>query len=216
MRIAQAVVYRDRGRLRIGRRDSRIECRRDRGLGRIQVDVGLNTTSSRAATGRLRLGIGCRGRVEQAQGRQGRRNRAIGVSVVTHQLLTLGIDDVAILVQLKLAVARIEDIAGSILQPEKSTTIDRHVQRVAGHGNVALGKLLSDAGNARPQSNRSCTGAGERRSEDIGKQRRRLLEADRTRVGNIVADRIECGRRRIESTQTLLEAHVLSPITESA
>src|SRR3989338_8682221 len=211
MRIAQTVVDGRRSRLVVRRRIAVVERHggRNRETG-IQIDVCLYAGCRSAGTRRLRRTRQALCRIEQAQGYRGRasRNHAIdGGNSLEPQ--TLRTNDEAILVKLELAVAGIYRSAGTIVHLKEAAAVDCRVQRIVGDRNIALRKLLDNSRHLGPDAHRRTAGATQRRCEDVGKLRRTSLEANRPRVGYVVANGVKRLGRSVKATQTLLKSHVL-------
>ncbi len=214
MRIAQAVVSSDRGRLVVGRRVGVVEWCRDRiRHPRIEVDVGLHAGGPGAGTRRLRRTGQALAGVEQAQ----RRVRSAGGDNAIHrhdalELQALGIDDETVLVQLELAVAAEQRAAQTVIHLEEAAAVDGNVQWIVGHRNIALGELLDDGRHPGAETDRRRAGAVQRCRENVGELRRTGLETDRAGIGDVVADGVQRLGRRIQSAQSLLKSHGALPL----
>jgi hypothetical protein len=66
--------------------------------------------------------------------------------------------------------------------------------------------------DTRAESDRRRAGAVQRSGEDVGELRGTVLVAHGSGVGDVVADGVQRLRRRIQTAQTLLKAHVLLPL----
>jgi hypothetical protein len=76
-----------------------------------------------------------------------------------------------------------------------AVTVDRDVERLARRGDRALAELLLHFRHLRANADLVVHGGGHRIRVHIGELRLALLETDRVRVGNVVADHIEVVRR---------------------
>src|SRR5258708_27670797 len=120
------------------------------------------------------------------------------------------VDDEAVLVERKLAVARIAD-RGVMGDPERPVAVDRHVHRIAGGRDVALSELGADRRQARADADLGPGATSHRCPEYVGEFGPSLLEADGGSVGDVVADRVEVFRCGVQARQGLFETHVVLP-----
>src|SRR3954469_13061519 len=102
-------------------------------------------------------------------------------------MLAVRVHNKAVLVLLELAVARVGDRA-AMAHAEKPAAIDRHIQRVIRRADISLRELLLNLGDLGTDTDLRSAGARERTRVHIRKLRLRLLEADCTRIGDVVAD----------------------------
>ena len=140
-------------------------------------------------------------RIEQAQGyrRSAGSDHAVGRRDAL-ELQALGVDDIAVLVELKLSVAAVHRAARAVVHLEEAAAIDGGIQRIVGGGDVALAELLQDGRDLGTDTHRRRTRAAQGGREHVGKLCRAALETYRTRVGNIVADGVERLGRGVKTT----------------
>jgi len=182
---------------------------RDR-LARIKVQIGLDAveTAGPVIPRGLRRQIGS-GYLER---RGSCRNNLPRLSRISGQLHVLVIDDVTVLVQMELAISGKRRCA-ALVHTEETRTIDRDIQGVVGRRDIALGKLLLNGREIDPDTDLARPGPGQRGGIDVAEMCDRRLVADRARIRDIVAGRINCLGGCVQPAQCLLECHYL-PLTE--
>ena len=202
MRIAQRVVRAQRALLVIRGRIVRVERLVGRRLrARIELDLGEDVRSDLR---RLVRGVD----LDRHRGAGGQL--AVGPQAVAGQLGALGVDDIAVLVERELAIARILDHAG-LLDAEEAGAVDGDVERVARGFDIALVELLGDGRDLHADAGLGAAGAVERIGVDVGELGGRPLEADRAGVGDIVADDVKRFGGAVQAAQALLERHGNTP-----
>ena len=106
-------------------------------FARIQIDKGVYQR-------------GCRGRQVGCGNLQIDWCRGIDLAGCVRRIAgeaqAVAVDDIPILIRMKLTVARITDGA-LIAQAKKATAIDGNIEWITGCGNAALTELLSDSGH---------------------------------------------------------------------
>src|SRR5690606_18932638 len=112
----------------------------------------------------------------------------------------VGIDQVALLTDPQLAIARIDDLASRVEQPQEAGAADGDVEAAAGVLQRARGEVLLDRGDLRTESRL-------RAGVDVGEDGTRALESHGLSVGDVVADHVEVGCGGLQSAQRLGETH---------
>src|SRR5204863_1894244 len=89
------------------------------------------------------------------------------VGRVAREVRAGGIDDVAVLVELELAVARVGHRAVDV-EPEKTLAVDGEVERAVGDVDVALRERGGDARQRSAQADLRAAAAAQRGGIDVG------------------------------------------------
>ena len=110
---------------------------------------------------------------------------------------------------MELSISRVAHRAVCI-ETKQSCAVDRHVQRVAGHVDVALSKFRLNRSDGGPDADGGGSRCGDRIRVHVGKENLGLLESRRIRIGDVVADDVQITRRGVQTTQSLLKAHTCS------
>jgi len=126
-------------------------------------------------------------------------DHAVAVGDVAQQLLLRVVDQVAVAVELELAVARVFHRAVAIADLEEAGAVDGQVQRVAGGRDVALRELLRHRLQGGADAHQVGAGAVQRGGIDRGELGARHLGAIGVGVGNVVADDLEVLARGVET-----------------
>jgi hypothetical protein len=114
--------------------------------------------------------------------------------------------DLASAVQLEDAVTRIRQRA-VVRHLVEAVAVDGHVQCRPGRIDRALRELLLHFGQLGADTDLVAHRGRHRIGVHVGELRRAALEANRIRVGDVVADHVEVARRCGQTTQTLLVTH---------
>jgi hypothetical protein len=121
------------------------------------------------------------------------------------------VDDVALSIDLELAVARVAHRAGVVGHLEEAAAVDREVELVLGGADVALGELLGHHLQVGADADLAAAHTVERLRIHVGELGTRRLAAVGVRVGDVVADDLQVLAGRVQTRQALLEAHGKSP-----
>ena len=84
-----------------------------------------------------------------------------GQGWITGQTHGLVIDDVAVLVEMKIDRSGEQVTAPLLSHPEETRSVDRDIERIVGGGDIALGKLLLDRRQRHPDSDLAGSAAGQ-------------------------------------------------------
>src|SRR5690606_28266279 len=140
--------------------------------------------------------------------RHPRLDHAVGIGRVSGQPRAGAVDDVAVLVEAELAVARVGDHA-AVGQAEEARAVDREIERIRGGREIALRELLGDPVDLHAEPAELGPGSVDRVRDHVAELGPRRLGADRVGIGHVVADDVEIARRRAESGKSMLETHCL-------
>jgi hypothetical protein len=199
--LATLVEDRQRGGVVVGGRVAEVDGRRRgrQGDAGARVEVHLHRD-----LGRLRRLDAGGGQLQRA-GHAG-LDRALAVGRVAHQLRAGVRDDVAVLVDLELAVAGVERLA-VLLHLEEAGAVDGEVQRIGGGRHAALGELLGHRDQADADAAATATAGTQRRGVHVAELGARGLGTVGIGIGDVVADDVEVLAGGVETGETLLEAH---------
>src|SRR5690606_8890890 len=117
-------------------------------------------------------------------------------------------DDETVLVELELAVARIDVRPVRTSDDEEAITVDREVEGIIGGGQVALGEGLAHRTERAAGAGLLARYRTRKRSRiDVGEDRSASFEAHRIGVGDVVRNDVQGLGGNVEAAQTLLERH---------
>ncbi len=197
MRGAQAVVHRAGGRVVVAGGVAGAES----GAAGDRRDRGIEVQPQRAA-GR---GLGRQGGGGDLQ-RAGAAGEHPADRGCADELAARSIDDVAVLVELELAVTAIHRGA-VVVELEKAAAVDGHIERVARGLDIALRELLRHRGYRGADAHLSILRRGARDGcgVGVGELGVRAFEAHRVGVGDVVAHHLQVGGGGLQAGQGGLE-----------
>ncbi|KXW57668.1 hypothetical protein FEMY_18190 [Ferrovum myxofaciens] len=140
------------------------------------------------------------------RGRRGRDDGSCGGGRIPGQLIPVGVHEIPVFIQLKLAIAGETDVP-VVIHPKKSLTIDGHIQGISRGLDITLSETLGHSGHLSSNSNGGTARTVEGRGKDIGKLCVGRFESDRAGIGDVVANCIQLAGRGIQSAESLLKSH---------